>query len=383
MTLQDVADGLANALRRPVLISDRTHRALATSQRYAEPDGMRLVDLLRGPAQAATRRYLDQAGVVGSRQAVRVDLELFGVGERLAAPVRHGDRPVATVWLPTTDLPALTSLDYSSIDAAVSITRDLLMPPGPTDDATVSRTSGLLHENHEIRRRTFAGAVAEGWLARGEQTVVWALDLEPSSPVQRLALGRHFTGTRTPRLRFLLERDEHLLFVSTRWPRSAVDEALRDEAHRRSLVVRALGSAQHDGVDDDLAAAAGQAVAAAALVRRIPHRPGTADISELGVWLMLSSVVADRAQLARFSPAADVLWSSGDSLQRETVETYLDVRGQAKDACQRLHVHRTTLYYRLDHLPEVVRDALADGMQRSALHLCLKLIRLWEATDRL
>jgi hypothetical protein len=257
-------------------------------------------------------------------------------------------------------------------------------PPVADDNAT-GRTGAhdLLHEDSEIRRRTFTAAVAEGWLTRGEQTVLWALDLESSSPIERLALGRHFTSTRTPRLHFLADRDACLLFVSTGWERAAVDEALRGEARRRSIVVRAVGSAHHDRVDDDLAAAAGQAVSAAALVRRIPHRPGTADIFELGAWLMLSSVVADRAQLALFSPAAHALWSSGDSVARETVETYLDVCGQAKDACQRLHVHRTTLYYRLDHLPDVVRSSLADGMQRSALHLCLKLIRYWEATGRL
>jgi hypothetical protein len=34
-------------------------------------------------------------------------------------------------------------------------------------------------------------------------------------------------------------------------------------------------------------------------------------------------------------------------------------------------------------MPQVVKDALDDGAQRSALHLCLKLIRLWESTGRI
>ncbi|MFZ8477397.1 helix-turn-helix domain-containing protein, partial [Staphylococcus aureus] len=52
--------------------------------------------------------------------------------------------------------------------------------------------------------------------------------------------------------------------------------------------------------------------------------------------------------------------------------------GRASVACQRLHIHRTTLYYRLEQMPEVVREALADGLQRSTLHLTLKLLRLWD-----
>jgi DNA-binding PucR family transcriptional regulator len=65
------------------------------------------------------------------------------------------------------------------------------------------------------------------------------------------------------------------------------------------------------------------------------------------------------------------------------VETYLDVSGNVVAACELLFVHRTTLYYRLEKMPPVVREALADGMKRSTLHLSLKLIRMWEATGRL
>jgi sugar diacid utilization regulator len=53
-----------------------------------------------------------------------------------------------------------------------------------------------------------------------------------------------------------------------------------------------------------------------------------------------------------------------------------------KAACEVLFIHRTTLYYRLEKMPEVVREALADGMKKSTLHLALKLIRLWEASGR-
>ncbi|WP_244231612.1 MULTISPECIES: helix-turn-helix domain-containing protein [unclassified Rathayibacter] len=34
------------------------------------------------------------------------------------------------------------------------------------------------------------------------------------------------------------------------------------------------------------------------------------------------------------------------------------------EACAILHIHRTTLYYRLENLPPAVRAALDDGLQR-------------------
>ena len=105
MNIQDVADGLATTLRRSVVISDRAHRPLASSKRDADAGGAHLVDLLRGPAQAATRSYLEQTGVVESRQTMRVTLSPFDDRERLAVPVRHADGPLATLWLSTGDLP--------------------------------------------------------------------------------------------------------------------------------------------------------------------------------------------------------------------------------------------------------------------------------------
>ncbi|PPH49896.1 helix-turn-helix domain-containing protein, partial [Rathayibacter sp. AY1E1] len=38
-------------------------------------------------------------------------------------------------------------------------------------------------------------------------------------------------------------------------------------------------------------------------------------------------------------------------MQRAAGEAYLDVRGSVREACGLLHIHRTTLYYRLDNLP--------------------------------
>ena len=98
---------------------------------------------------------------------------------------------------------------------------------------------------------------------------------------------------------------------------------------------------------------------------------------------LLASASANPDALRIISPAADVLYSQTDDTQRLTVETYLDVGANVVAACRILFVHRTTLYYRLERMPPIVKDALDDGVKRSTLHLALKLIRLWESTGRL
>jgi hypothetical protein len=64
------------------------------------------------------------------------------------------------------------------------------------------------------------------------------------------------------------------------------------------------------------------------------------------------------------------------------VEAYLDAGCSVAVACRALFIHRTTLYYRLESMSGTVRDALADGLQRSTLHLGLKFLRLWDSRNR-
>ena len=59
-----------------------------------------------------------------------------------------------------------------------------------------------------------------------------------------------------------------------------------------------------------------------------------------------------------------------------TLETYLDLAGDAQRTATALHLHRTTLYYRLRRAAEILGLDLADGMTRTRLHLELKQLRI-------
>jgi hypothetical protein len=60
----------------------------------------------------------------------------------------------------------------------------------------------------------------------------------------------------------------------------------------------------------------------------------------------------------------------------ETLETYLYVAGNAQLASERLHLHRTSLYYRLQRVEQLARTDLKNGVERLALHLSLKVARM-------
>ncbi|MCC8245923.1 helix-turn-helix domain-containing protein [Saccharothrix luteola] len=125
----------------------------------------------------------------------------------------------------------------------------------------------------------------------------------------------------------------------------------------------------HVGVSDPhppdrTAAAYQQALAAAELARLDPALPDRVRWSELGAYRLLLGASPD-----------EVVAGLSDVLLR-TLEVYLDCGCEVRAAAERLHLHRTSLYYRLGRIAELTGRDLADGGARLELHLALKLVRL-------
>jgi hypothetical protein len=318
---------------------------------------------------------------------VGADVPTASESDRLAIPIRTSGGPVAYFEVADAGGAPLSSADYGLIDAAASLARDLM------EDADANRTgssrdwamSRLLSDDLAVRRAAFVEAVTHRWLDRGARTVVRAVLLDDAvGRLQRVAFGRHLAATTHSRTTFVREQDG-VVYLVTRDSGVDVDidGGIRSEAHRFGVPVVAIGSAPHDSASTDLADAAEQARVAADITAALPELQTSSGIADLGGWVLLHSVAAGPRRLGDISPAAELLCRDGDSLQRQTIETYLDAGGQARTACELLHIHRTTLYYRLENMPQLVRDALDDGMKRSTLHLSLKLARLWAATGAL
>ena len=64
------------------------------------------------------------------------------------------------------------------------------------------------------------------------------------------------------------------------------------------------------------------------------------------------------------------------------METYLDLAGDVQAVANRLNLHRSSLYYRLDRITRIACVDLADGLVRLELHLALKARRARRRTLR-
>ena len=84
--LQDLVDGLAERLGRPVAIEDRRYRVLAYSAHVEPPDRVRLASILTREAPTEVADWLDAQGLPQAGEPVRLPAAPdLGMGPRVAA----------------------------------------------------------------------------------------------------------------------------------------------------------------------------------------------------------------------------------------------------------------------------------------------------------
>lgn len=380
-SLQDLVDELSDVLGRSVMMQDSGFRLVAASAQADDIDELQVRTLLTRTTPQAEREWAEQCGVTRTRHPLTVDFAEFGAHERFIIPVWADDEPLGTIWLIKTGFPPLREDEFRAIDATVTVASSLLQARsrGAARNARESIFRSLLAGDAASRREALAAAVRSHGITRGPETVVRAITVEENAPViQRAALGQALENTARQALFFIGELGAALLFVGHHGVPENIDALITSEADRAGVALKAIGSAALSPNETDLLPVAGRAVATAAVVEMLPELGTSAHADDVGPWLFLADVLVDPERLQWYSPAAHTLIHDPDPMRRQTVEVLLDTANHVRDVCETLHIHRTTLYYRLENMPPVVKEALDNGMQRSALHLALKLATYWE-----
>ena len=222
----------------------------------------------------------------------------------------------------------------------------------------------------------------------------WNLD---RSAALEASVSREFQelGFRVPKLRVLgVERDQladgWLAVVSSSESREAT-AALADSTRRIALRLRRdygwvnglrVGVGAHVEALDLLPDSYHTALLAIDIGAKLDPERAVSVWDELGVYRALAGLFGSRIGLADL--AADIAKlhasRSGESLVH-TLETYLDLAGNAAATSERLYIHRATLYQRLARIEELLQRDLADGAVRTSLHLALKAWRILQQGD--
>ncbi|MEU8263247.1 helix-turn-helix domain-containing protein [Micromonospora sp. NPDC048999] len=399
MELQRIVDRIAARVKRPALIEDRRQRVVVYSEHSGVIDGVRRSSILRRHTTPEMIAWARDLGIMEARQPVRTpaspELDLLA---RVCVPIRHQDLLLGFVWF-IDEAEGMTDDDISVVteampDLSLALYRENLLGE-LTSQREAEATRTLLVESPEARREAVRSLLTDGLLGSDGQVTALVAHLVPApddalDDTARLALehalvaARQWVGSRET---LHLVRHDHgvLLLCGRHAGRGPAEEAAAhlDQALRGA--VRGLASVARTvlGVGDarprlyESLRSYQEAFQAARVGVQLPALGSIVYWSDLGIYRLLSGVDARHLDVARVHPGLGrLLGDEAHQVLLETLETYLDLAGNAHATAERLRLHRTTLYYRLQRVELLADTDLKDGNERLCLHLALKLGRL-------
>lgn len=397
---QAIVDGLAARVGRPVLIEDRRQRVVVYSEHDGPMDEVRRLSILRRQTSPEVIAWFRGLGILRARGPLRTPANPgLRMLPRVCVPIWHRDMLLGFLWF---------------IDADQAMTDDEIALAGElASDVALAlyweNLAGELasqRETEAVRNLVLADERARAYAARslieegrfGQSVGVVALVAQPvmrpgddpDEPL-RAALEQALATTHRrlgPREALRLVRYDHgLLLVATREgpgrPSTVecahqLNEILTGVTRGlRSVTGAVVGIGQPRPMLEGARASYDEALQAARVAMHLPGLSRVADWSQLGIYQVLAQLPAEQMGGTAVHPGLERLLANKANLPLlETLETYLDLAGNAHATSERLRLHRTSLYYRLHRVEQLAATNLKDGNERLCLHLGLKLARL-------
>lgn len=403
--LQGIVDSLAERLGRSVAIDDPSIRLLAASRHFGDEDPVRIRVMLSRQADPALVEYAQSCGIARSGEPVRVPGQAgLGLRPRVCVPIRWSKILLGYLWLIDPDgrlLPEEIEQAATAAEAASMVLyRRMLLR-----EHERGRQEALLRDlvsadvvargraRDEIADRGLMTVSGQAALASVE--VVCPPEGSPSADAQAPLSAAVEEACRVePAARTLLQVQPRraLVLYAAAAPAETVQQSLATLAGRALRALQAATDGAFRGVAGVGSVQAGlegcpvsyRHARLAAKVARLLHGFGpVATWDSLGVYGLLlqlpeQELVTDMCP----PPLLRLVQQDRSGRLLETAETYLDCAGDATRAAEALHIHRTTLHYRLGRIQELSGFDLADGRDRLSLHLGAKLLRLTDAHQR-
>jgi hypothetical protein len=361
--LQDIVDDLAALLRRPVEVEDRRWRLLAHSAHEADDlaDRVRMATILTRRAPPDVAAWLDALKLDGADGITPVPANpALDMAARVCAPLRREGVVLGYLWV----IPGATAL-------------------APTDEAAIEHAAADATELlwAQRRRAQDRAALVDDLLAGGAAATAAAAGLgwAPGTSVRVVAargaaedlattIGRQRRGGMTA-----VGHHGGLIVVVAPVASGEPPDALA------RIVAATTGRAGASAPLADLAALPAALDQARAALRALEAEPslGTAgSYEQLGAWPLLAELAARALDLPVPDVVARLAAARGGDALLSAAAAFLDAAGDVSAAASALHVHRVTLYRRLERVSELTGLDLRRGEDRLLLHVALRLARL-------
>jgi hypothetical protein len=373
--VQSIVDVLAQSLDRAVLLDDESLTPITHSRQFGELDDVRMYSLLQ-----LARRFWTPA------------LPEDGMMSRFCVPLCSAKERLGYLWV----LDPERSLSDDGQELARQAGRDLL--------AVLDRSNAALRAEESAHQALLARLLASGAGESSEQILqeLQEKDMaQPDSQVSVFAIDPDFASPCDPveralslRLRLAVAEPSHrwfalpgqpavLIAVSRPEARINVRRVSTAVAHEVDATYgrrRAIGWSG-DRLPISQAAQAFRNARLALTLAEIGLPNDTVAVwTELGSWKTIALLAdsyshnpVDLAELVH-PGIVDMVESGRDDLIH-TLDAYLTHGCDARKTAEALHLHRSTLYYRLEKITEALGD-LRDGEARFDLMLSIRLANL-------
>jgi hypothetical protein len=386
-TLQELVEDLAQQLKAPAVIEDDELRMVAYSAHGVLIDDIRRDSILIKHAPAAVSDWLGRFGLKAAAGPVRIPGDQArGILGRLCVPVGYRGARLGYLWLIDDD-GRLGSTQVRTAARAADQAGLLMFGDMLGERMASGVLAHLLSPVDELRADAMRHIDDSGLLGlRGPVIAVVVRTAGAATPLPQAVLAeslRDVTRARTAGTVIGLANPDHGALVAHDQGAAAARDLA--DAARASLLLR-LQLADPEvsvvaGIGDPsiLADARGsyrQAKQAARVAATIGRADPVARWQDLGVYRTLAQLPTDADAAASLDPRLATLLDQADGPVIATLETYLDLAGDAKASADQLSLHRGTLYYRLQKAERIAGVDLRSGGDRLALHLGFKLARL-------
>jgi hypothetical protein len=377
--LQHIAEQLARDLHRSVIIDDAALRPLAITAQTGRLDRSRVEAVLQRQTSARLRRKLTELGVFSAREPVPIPGDpQQATLPRLCLPLLADDQLLGFLWL--IDEPTLTIDQTRQARAAAAQAAHLLAQQAIQADSQFAMLSDLadrlLHPQEQARQEAAAMLAGQAALTGPPPYALAVIRPVAGRSARAADPGRAAGKLRlrtAPGAALLASPGEgELVAITTAGALAELRRAVRS-LPGPPLAVGTCGGA---AALADVHASLGNAQYAAYVAARVPQFGRAADWASLGVYAAFQHLSCDRSAPERICPGIGALLHERAGTYRQTIRCYLECAAQAQQAAAQLHIHRTTLYWRLARAAELMPLDLRRGEDRLKLHLALTLADL-------
>ncbi|MFC7363267.1 helix-turn-helix domain-containing protein [Nocardioides astragali] len=388
--IQSLVDELAEQLQRSVVIDDPGLGLLYSSAHFGDEDPVRIDSMLNRRTDSKVIGHVLAHGVLSwTRPGMISPSDELGLHSRVCVPVRWQGELVALIMVMDSDGSLTTAETRRISDVADRVAPLLVTELKPADQPGEQLVLGLVSSDPTLRRQALGELSQSGSALVAEH--VTAIRLLVGSG-EGEASSAHVTVALRSALALPGPTGSTLHLAAVTAPggvviiggrRAMTHGAAQNHAQRMIARVDDLSSGRFrayagigpavTGIDraHESAELAGLAVAAAEV--------GVVDVAaqweDLGPYGPLMRIPPHQRGAGSLpSEVRRLLEVDRDGALLETLRVFLDVAGAASAASAALQIHRTTLYYRLSRVEELLGVDLSDGRTRLTLHLGIALL---------